>query len=415
MRVSGLSDHWFLREAVSCFGVDVWTPYPFDQAALRHVSVVALYLHGVMLVMMGLFLYRPLGGSSLLPFHGALFVLFTAALAFLCLRVRRGSLIRWHFLLVLALVDWIVLLLTEFSLRGVGHTYVHLIYYPVAGFFVVLFHTVLAGFVFVSLVVAAHVAVHVSHPGFTPASVADLKLLVAWVAVMYVLCGLVVATRGFWSSLWHRAYSDNQALIVDRVEFSRGVHDTAAQMAYMVSLGIDSAVALSDRGDPALPSRLASTSVVARSLIWQLRHSVDVGPIYEGEGLRSVLRSNVASYSDVTSVRVDFDCRGEEPDLPVGVRRVLFTVAHNALANTYRHGKPSLVRVELLFSDGEVRLAVSDDGPGLPDGYERRGRGFANMSRELAGCGGVLVVERSGALGGATVGAVVPVSRVQGG
>ena len=331
-------------------------------------------------------------------------------------RLRRGRLLRWRFLFGLALFDVFGLLLVEMAVGGFGHTYVQLVYYPVCCSFVVLFSSLPAGFALVSLAVVCRLGLSVVSEGVWPMSVIDLKGLVAWVTVMYVLCGLVASTRWFWNSQWLRVRSDNRALVAERVEASRAIHDTAAQMSYMVSLGLDSARTLSDAGDPALPARLAATSQLARSLSWQLRHLIDVAPLYEGEALRSVLRSNLVSFSNITAVAVDFECRGDEPELAVGIRRVLFTVAHNALANAYRHAAPTRVLVELVFDGAGVRLAVSDAGPGLPEDYRDRGHGFANMARELSACGGSLMVERRGALGGATVAAAVPpLARSQGG
>ncbi len=68
--------------------------------------------------------------------------------------------------------------------------------------------------------------------------------------------------------------------------------------------------------------------------------------------------------------------------------------------------------LEHCFSDrllGEgIRLSVSDDGTGLPDDYEERGHGFANMARDAGRLGGTLVVEKRGRLGGASVTCMVP-------
>ena len=53
---------------------------------------------------------------------------------------------------------------------------------------------------------------------------------------------------------------------------------------------------------------------------------------------------------------------GVEPPLSVKVRSLLFTIAHNALANAFRHAGASRVLVDLDFGRDELRLSVSDDG-----------------------------------------------------
>ena len=62
------------------------------------------------------------------------------------------------------------------------------------------------------------------------------------------------------------------------------------------------------------------------------------------------------------------------------------------------------------FTEEDSRLSVLDDGVGLPDDYAERGNGFGNMSR-AARLGGRLVVDRRGAMGGATVTCVIPRER----
>ena len=85
-----------------------------------------------------------------------------------------------------------------------------------------------------------------------------------------------------------------------------------------------------------------------------------------------------------------------EPPLSVEVRSLLFSIAHNALANAFRHAGASRVLVELDFGRDELRLSVSDDGVGLPDDYEERGHGFANMRAYAGRLGGRLIVEAQG-------------------
>ena len=73
---------------------------------------------------------------------------------------------------------------------------------------------------------------------------------------------------------------------------------------------------------------------------------------------------------------------GIEPKLSAETRSRLFTIAHNALANTFRHASASRVSVLLDFDEDWISLKVEDDGVGLPHDYAERGRGFAGMKAE---------------------------------
>ena len=100
------------------------------------------------------------------------------------------------------------------------------------------------------------------------------------------------------------------------------------------------------------------------------------------------LDSHVATFRTITSVSAELTQNGVEPPLSVDVRSLLFTIAHNALANAFRHAGASRVLVELDFGRDELRLSVSDDGVGLPDDYEGRGHGFENMRAYAGRLGG---------------------------
>ena len=96
------------------------------------------------------------------------------------------------------------------------------------------------------------------------------------------------------------------------------------------------------------------------------------------------------------------------PSLSTETRGLLFSIAHNALTNAYRHAEAGRVAIHLACEKEEVRLSVLDNGIGLPSDYAQRGHGFENMDRDAQRLGGRLVVENRGAMGGATVTCVIP-------
>ena len=136
-----------------------------------------------------------------------------------------------------------------------------------------------------------------------------------------------------------------------------------------------------------------------------------MGGIFEGTELSRALRSHASSFTNVTSVPVDMTHKGVEPPLSVEARSLLFSIAHNALTNAYRHAQANRVTIDLVFDEKDSRLSVSDDGVGLPDDYAERGNGFTNMSRAAERLGGHLIVEQRGSMGGATVTCVIPRER----
>ena len=107
-----------------------------------------------------------------------------------------------------------------------------------------------------------------------------------------------------------------------------------------------------------------------------------------------MLWSHTETFTKVRSVPAGISQSGTEPPLAVETRSRLFSIAHNALTNAFRHAEAGRV---------EVRLDFEDDGIGLPDDYAERGRGLSGMRADAERLGGRLIVETGGRDGGATV------------
>ena len=183
----------------------------------------------------------------------------------------------------------------------------------------------------------------------------------------------------------------------ERIELSHAIHNTMAQSAYMIGVGIERAKELADRSNDDLMSTLEETSALSRSAMWELRHPMKIGErSSRGMELGGVLESLAATFSTISSIPADLVQSGVKPPLPTATRGALFSIAFNALTNALRHSNASRVRVGLDFERDGLRMSISDDGTGLPDDYAARGQGFRNMREEAERMGGRLVVETSG-------------------
>ena len=200
-----------------------------------------------------------------------------------------------------------------------------------------------------------------------------------------------------------------------RIEISQTIHDTTAQWAYMIGLGVEQATELADESQEALKAKLRLVAELSRSAMWELRHPIDGGQIFRGEALGEVLEAHAATFTVITSVPAELVQQGREPPLSIIDRSLLFSIAHNALTNVIRHANASEVVIGLDCDGEELRLSVSDDGGGLPEDYETRGHGFRNMRADAGRMGGVLEVESDGDGGGTTVTCVVPCRNLRGG
>ena len=319
--------------------------------------------------------------------------------------------ITWRWLFALYALDVFLVSAMLALSYGFSHDFVHLFYYPALALMAVLFSSFRLNMAWVTIASLVYVAISLTVGDGIDTEAGDEKALLARIAVMYVVVAAVNLATRFERMRWGQAVERERALERERVELSQAIHDTAAQSAYMVGLGIDTAKALAGDANQELTATLEAASRLSRSVILELRHPINMGGIYEGRELSRALSSHATSFTNVTSVPVEMTHTGVEPPLSIEARSLLFSIAHNALTNAYRHAKASRVTIDLEFAEKDSRLSVSDDGVGLPDDYAERGNGFTNMSRAAERLGGRLVVEQRGAMGGATVTCVIPRER----
>ena len=319
---------------------------------------------------------------------------------------------RW--LLFLSLVD--VALITAGLIIGAGFpSFIFLAYYPALAMFAVIFSSLWLSLGWTTMVVLAYTLVCLTVGYGLDLDLGQEKVLVGRLAVMYIIVlGIGLITQ-FERLRWQTAVSSERRLRRERIELSQQIHDTTAQTAYMIDLGIHRARKLASESNEDLLAVLDATSALSRSAMWEMRGPIDAGHILEGRELVRVLWSHCATFERITAVPAEIQQSGTEPPLASEIRTGLFSIAHNALTNAFLHAKPAKVEVSLNFEPERIKLSVSDDGVGLPDDYADRGRGISGMRADAEQIGGTLSVESANGQGGTTITCVVPYQGVEGG
>ena len=337
-------------------------------------------------------------------------MLLFATNGYLHYRLATERTVSWRWMFALNALDVAMLSAGVVAHRGFETTF-FVGYYPVLAMFAVVFGSVRFTLVWVTMTAVVYAALCLAvEPGLDFSSDHEEILLIR-VAGMYLVVVVVNLISRVERIRRMEAVERERALERERMELSQTIHDTAAQSAYMIGLGIDTAKALAGDANPQLAAALEETARLSRSTIWELRHPINMGGIYEGRELGRALRSHATSFTNVTSLPAEMTQTGVEPPLSIEARSLLFSIAHNALTNAYHHAGAGRVSIGLEFGGEDIRLSVSDDGTGLPGDYAERGHGFANMRRDAERLGGRLVVEKRGPLGGAGVTCVMPLER----
>ena len=350
--------------------------------------------------------YQPeWNGGTYLPFV-FLHVVLVGCNALVHRRLACGKRVTWLWVLALSITDFVLITASIVSDPGLDNFH-YLAYYPALAMVAVICPSVVLSLGWTTVVVAFYVLWCLTQGPGLDFGADDGVVLITRMAAMYGVVAAFNVVAGERTGR-RRAAERARALLQERVELSQAIHDTAAQSAYVLGLGIDTARLVAGQSNEELNQTLAAASALSKSLIWELRRPIDGGLIFEGGELGQALRVHTERFGSIASVSVDMVQLGDEPALSVETRSRLFSVAHNALANALLHSCADRVGVTLDFRGDLVVLSVWDDGVGLPDDYSERGRGFAGMRADAELLGGRVMVGRAGPEGGTAVTCQVP-------
>ena len=317
--------------------------------------------------------------------------------------------VTWHWLLLLSALD-IAVYTAGIIFQGGFDGFLFVAYYPALALFVVVFTSLWFGLAWTTMIAGVYALVCLTvGPGLDLVAGHEKELL-ARIAAMYALVLWVSLIARFERMRRMGAMERERQLQQERIKLSQAIHDTSAQTAYMIGLGVMRARKLADDSNDELVAVLEATSTLSKSAMWDLRLPIDAGHIFEGREFGLVLRSHCATFETVTAIPAKMAQSGTEPLLSTEAQSRLFSIAHNALTNAFLHARPGKVEVRLDFEGDNVRLSVTDDGAGLPDNYIERGRGINGMRASAEQMGGTLIVESGKGDGGTAITCVVPLS-----
>ena len=287
------------------------------------------------------------------------------------------------------------------SLSGGYSSRYFVAYYLAVALFASVFSSTRLNLIWVSMVAVIHVAtVMFSGEGASFAEEND-KVLIYRIGILYGVAGMVNLATRVERIRAREAIEREVELHRQRAELSHTIHDTTAQSAYIMSIGIAASINIEGGANEALRDKLDALQNLSKSIMWDLRHPIDSGKLFHGRDLAPVLHSHARTFTAITSVPTSFVQRGQEPRISTIARSMIFAIAHNALTNAFRHSHADNITVTLDFQPSQLVMSISDNGVGLPSDYGKLGHGFQNMAENAENLGGRLSVG-SGPLGKGT-------------
>ncbi|WP_158941503.1 sensor histidine kinase [Granulicella sp. S190] len=153
----------------------------------------------------------------------------------------------------------------------------------------------------------------------------------------------------------------------ERESIAQDLHDTFFQSIQVLLLRFHTLTKQLPQGDPARRSYESALKqsehvmVEGRELLLELRSepSRDIP-------LHATFKYMVEELRPSVTARLTFETTGRPRELDPAAGREAMKIAREALANAIRHGEASCIEVLLNFSNSHLRIAVRDDGAGIP-------------------------------------------------
>jgi signal transduction histidine kinase len=169
----------------------------------------------------------------------------------------------------------------------------------------------------------------------------------------------------------------------ERIRIAREIHDGIAQMVYMLSLSLETAVDRVGTNPEEQRQRLKDLTGLAKNALWEVRQYIfDLRPLLSGdEGLVGAMQGQVKEFQAVSDLPVELDVSGDVVRLPVETSAALYRIVQEGLGNIFRHARASQVRIGVRFDTDHLTLAIEDDGVGITEGEPdgRVGYGMGNL------------------------------------
>jgi signal transduction histidine kinase len=191
------------------------------------------------------------------------------------------------------------------------------------------------------------------------------------------------------------AMEQERIVLDERERIARELHDGTIQKVYTAGLLVQSAQKLAEPETP-LSGRLATAVGVLDDAIGDLRLNLNElhAPAQPAQPLKPAIHKLASDprFASLVAVELQLDLPETCSLSPAHTTHVM-AVLQEALANIVRHAHARHVTISAACQDNRLRLAVSDDGIGLPeqvsDGY-----GLRNMRERAALLHGELQVEQ---------------------
>jgi signal transduction histidine kinase len=186
------------------------------------------------------------------------------------------------------------------------------------------------------------------------------------------------------------------AVETERNRIARDIHDTVAQSLFGIVYSLDACITMLPQKADDVRTELIELRTLANNAHDEVRRSIfDLWPsVLTIDLFMTDLKNYVGSCCRPNVFTIIFKNNGEFNSLSPGLRRTIYRMAQEALANSARHSGAQSARLCLNVDEDQVSLSITDEGRGFnPEIALSR-----SLNREHFGLQGIR--ERALAMGG---------------
>ncbi len=182
----------------------------------------------------------------------------------------------------------------------------------------------------------------------------------------------------------------------ERLRIAQDIHDTVSQSLFGIVYTLDGSIQLLPEQPEAAVPELKRALRVAEEAHNEVRHSIlNIWPSeVTADRFANGLRKYTADNCQASNLQLTFHISGDFAQLSSQVRRGLYRIAQEALANVAHHAAASQADVSLEVATNLIRLIVTDNGRGfdpeiaLAREYNREHFGLRGMQQRVRSLGG---------------------------
>ena len=228
--------------AANVLGITGWERSDGDPDGLRLIARTFVWVRWFVVAFgLVLWVYRPVDWLETYAVYVPGLLLLVGLNGYTHYRLVTKKAVTRGWILANATLDVFILSNAIAASGGFSHNFWYLLYYPQLAGYAVILASFWLTMLCATFVAVLYLIISLTFGDSIDIAATEERTLFARIWVMYAVAAIVNIIAKFERMRWRHAVERERELQRERVEFSQSIHDTTAQSAYMIGLGIDTA------------------------------------------------------------------------------------------------------------------------------------------------------------------------------